>query len=537
VLKDFLVAVSLANLCFVRVWHDLLDRPSTSPLNDYFIKSASSLRIESVAAMIAVLALAALLWTGKTVARRSTHLFVKRFASLAFMLLLFFAINGILLLCGFHVFKPAVPIDMAALAVGTNLSAALFLYLLWRWQPRGPRAMVTLVLVVAPFVLVTFSQAVWSMTKQFADKPTAPLFQGRAASGARVLWLVFDELEQSQTFEKRPADLKLPEFDRLRGQSIWASHAYPPASWTVRALPALITGRLVSKAQASRPDELMITFCDAKEPVGWSGQPSVFSRARQLGFNTALVGNYHPYCRLLSGTLNECSWEPRDAPDAPSGGLGSTMLKQVLSILSMPDSYQPFMDTTQEGYLKSRIQRHELSESRHAVAIYLTILAQTRRVAADAAFGLILVHWPVPHPPMIYDRRAGTFRVPGSSGPENSYLDNLALVDRTLGELRRDMEVAGLWEKTTVIVSSDHWLRRHFWGYEGEEDHRIPFLVKAAGQRKAIIYDRPFNTVLTHDLILAILAGRVSSSDDIVAWLDGNRTMGESPCGYQDGVD
>ena len=85
--KDFLVAISLANLCFVRVWHDLLDRPSTSPLNDYFIKSASSLRIESVAAMIAVLALAALLWTGRTVARRSTHLFVKRFASSAFMLL------------------------------------------------------------------------------------------------------------------------------------------------------------------------------------------------------------------------------------------------------------------------------------------------------------------------------------------------------------------------------------------------------------------------------------------------------------------
>jgi hypothetical protein len=537
VLKDLLIALSLANLCFVRVWHDLLDRPSTSSLNDYFIKSASSLHVQLAATMIAVLALAALLWTAITVARRSTQIFVKRLARLAFMLLLFYAINGVLLLCGLHFFQPVVLVDMAALAITTNLTAALFLYALWRWQPRGPRVMVTLVLVVTPFVLATFSQAVWSLTKQFADKPTAPFLQGRTASGARVLWLVFDELDRSETFVKRPADLKLPEIDRLRGQSVWASNAYAPASWTVRALPALITGRLVVKAQASRPDELMITFCGATEPVGWSDQPSVFSQARQLGFNTALVGNYHPYCRLLSGSLSRCSWEPRDPPRVLSGGLVSTMLKHILSILSMSDSYQPIMEITEAEYLKSRIQRHALSEFRHAVVIYSTTLAEACRVAVDPAFGLILVHWPVPHPPPIYDRFTGTFRLPGSSGPESTYLDNLALVDRTLGTLRRDMEAAGAWEKTTVIVSSDHWLRRRFWGYEGVEDHRIPFLVKAAGQSKAIVYDRPFNTVLTHDLILAILAGRVASSDDIVAWLDRNRTTGESPCGYQDGVD
>src|SRR5208283_3947692 len=141
-----LLALSLANLCFVRVWHDLLDRPSTSSLNDYFIKSASSLHLQLAATMLAVLALAALLWTAITVARRSTQIFVQRLARLAFTLLLFYAINGVLLLCGLHFFQPVVLVDMAALAITTNLTAALFLYALWRWQPRGPRVMVTLVL-------------------------------------------------------------------------------------------------------------------------------------------------------------------------------------------------------------------------------------------------------------------------------------------------------------------------------------------------------------------------------------------------------
>ncbi len=93
------------------------------------------------------------------------------------------------------------------------------------------------------------------------------------------------------------------------------------------------------------------------------------------------------------------------------------------------------------------------------------------------------------------------------------------------------------WESTTIIVSSDHWLRKALWRYEGETDHRIPFMLKLAGQKKGVTYEKPFNTVLTRDLVLAILRGEITSIDEVVTWLDKNRSMAEGVCGYQDDVE
>ena len=46
----------------------------------------------------------------------------------------------------------------------------------------------------------------------------------------------------------------------------------------------------------------------AGEPAPWSAQPNVFSRAREIGGATALVGWYHPYCRVIGGDLTKCSF-------------------------------------------------------------------------------------------------------------------------------------------------------------------------------------------------------------------------------------
>src|SRR2546423_46880 len=50
-----------------------------------------------------------------------------------------------------------------------------------------------------------------------------------ARSLRRVVWLMFDELDQRITFEARPPGLELPELDRLRRESLYADAARPPA--------------------------------------------------------------------------------------------------------------------------------------------------------------------------------------------------------------------------------------------------------------------------------------------------------------------
>jgi arylsulfatase A-like enzyme len=107
------------------------------------------------------------------------------------------------------------------------------------------------------------------------------------------------------------------------------------------------------------------------------------------------------------------------------------------------------------------------------------------------------------------------------------------------------MEQNGTWDNTTVLVSSDHWWRTEYWdirqpiwsaaddAYRGEgKFHHIPFLLKLKGQKESLTYDAPFNTVVSHDLILDILRGKLSAPDQVPVWLDAHRSIGESP--YQE---
>ena len=135
-------------------------------------------------------------------------------------------------------------------------------------------------------------------------------------------------------------------------------------------------------------------------------------------------------------------------------------------------------------------------------------------------FGLILLHLPPPHTPGAYLPDPDRFTIRGLPGVA-SYFNNLALADRWLGKLRQAMQDAGRWDKMWVILSADHSWRTSTI-YDGRRDLRVPFLIKSPGSERSVTYPREFNTVVTHDLILAALRGEISDQQQTVAWLDAN---------------
>ncbi|MGH7569712.1 MAG: hypothetical protein ACREL9_12240, partial [Gemmatimonadales bacterium] len=86
--------------------------------------------------------------------------------------------------------------------------------------------------------------------------------------------------------------------------------------------------------------------------------------------------------------------------------------------------------------------------------------------------------------------------------------------------LRRELEAAALWDRTTVVLISDHSRRA------GERDTRVPFVVKLAGQGggpgDTLTYRKPFNSIALHDLALAVLGGELTgpSPATLATWLD-----------------
>jgi arylsulfatase A-like enzyme len=114
----------------------------------------------------------------------------------------------------------------------------------------------------------------------------------------------------------------------------------------------------------------------------------------------------------------------------------------------------------------------------------------------------------------------------------NNYFDNLLLVDRTIGEIRSALEMAKLWDQTTLLITSDHPLRINTyrsgpeWDKEQENaiarapDRYVPYMLKLAAQTQGLRYSKPFTTLVTKELMFAILSGKIVSYEDAVKWFE-----------------
>jgi len=402
-------------------------------------------------------------------------------------------------------------------------SVVAFLFLAWRRWNLVVHFALAVVMIMAPFALITVSQAAWAVISgksavAFLDKIATESRPSSKKPPMRVLWLIFDEMDYLLAFSHGNTTLNLPEFTRLRARSVYANHAFPPAGCTQISMPAYITGHLISGYEPVRSDELLITYDGEQQPHRWSSEPNIFSRMRDLGYKSALIGWYHPYCRVLEGP-SACVWEEYYHPGARTLGsknVGSAMRYQLIRMA----------ETIPLIVRLGWVSPIAMQRKQHLFA-YKRLMEAAKKFAVDPEMALVFAHLPVPHWPYIYDGAHQRFDISGPS----TYQDNLALADRSLGEIRRAMERAGVWEDTAVLVTSDHWLRDRATGLM---DHRVPFLLKLPKQEHSASFRSDFNTVLAHDLVLALLSGQVADSEGVLNWLDSYRTYGESPynCGH-----
>jgi hypothetical protein len=502
-LRDLLIALSAANLCFLRVW-------------DYLLSSSTFLphysRIEYLSAIPAVLVLAGFFWLFLALGRKSVRGFPLLFLGWLPVVALVLPLNYVRTFFPDYLSQEAMTLRFGGNGVLliAVLGSLLLLCIMGRWHRQLLAVSRAVLLVLGTFVCLTFPQAIWHAVR---TNPAPAVVgaeqrasQPRRVAAQRVLWLIFDEWDYRLTFLDRAPDLQLPEIDRFASESVSASNAYPPAEVTLQSMPAVLTGRLVESTALPDGAKLEITYAGEEKATNFLAEPTLFSLMRSAGFSAAVVGWYFPYCRELAPLLTRCTWQPKMAPAASRDpGLVPNMLNEAHSTLP----WAPRSET---------------------VVKYENILADAKQMANDAALDLTLVHWPIPHHPPIYDRKRHGFSTSLLRSSRTWYLDNLALVDATVGELRREMKRGGTWDRTAVLLTADHsW--RSSTALDGKRDFRVPFLLKLAGQKKRLQFDRPFNTVLTSGLLLAILRGDVSTPDLAAQWLEkhsGNAAVGSA---------
>jgi hypothetical protein len=352
-------------------------------------------------------------------------------------------------------------------------------------------------LILSPIILIHF---IWAWIYFFLpqtsnlDKTNPPVYTDTKRFHSRIIWMIFDELDESVVFDQRLSKIDLPNLDALKQNSLSASKAYPPANYTPYSMSSYLLRKLVRLTIPTSPFSAILKLRDHTE-IPWEGTENLFQKLFNLSRSIEVIGWHIPYCKLYQPWLHTCFHHNSNYFG------GRSFIEKTLNPWQISNPFS----------IRDR-----------ALKNYFSTVNKLKDLIRTSYTDFIFVHWPIPHSPGIYDADTKKFRSTIFLKPW--YIGNLLLVDKTLGEIRDLLEQEGKWDETTLLVTSDHWYREL-----PNSDHRIPFLLKMKGQKEGIEYKEEFNTILLHDLLLELAAEKLKNPQEVVEWLNIHRNDFANP--------
>jgi hypothetical protein len=353
----------------------------------------------------------------------------------------------------------------------------------------------------------------------FADQPRdqaqfrKPL-PATTAPHPRVVWLLFDEMSYDQVFVHRVPDLELPNLDKLRGESVTFSDVEPDGFFTEDVIPSIFLGEPINRVRATISGWMLYRTAQHAPWQRFDGSRTLFADARRAGWTTGAIGEYNPYCRILRDQLDFC-W---------------------MGLPPLPDHFSRDKNTLENVTAPLAAEWNRLFGHKDAPAIApsgaspLDELGAVRAgdgLIGDPEIDLCFIHLPLPHPPGHYNRKTGRI------GPGGSYIDNLALSDRILGQMLAEVAASPEAARTTVILSSDHswrvglWRDSYGWTKEdemasghGRFDPQPMLMVRFPVETAAMTIGRTVPLLAIHDLVERMVAGEMGDPQQLEAWAE-----------------
>ena len=320
----------------------------------------------------------------------------------------------------------------------------------------------------------------------------------RAQDRPNVLFILADDLGYGDLSCYGRPDYETPVLDRLATQGMKFMSAYAAAPVCTPTRCAFITGRYPQRFDVGLQEPLTVS----SPPVGIpAGQPTVASRMRAAGYETALIGKWHlgwrpeyqpnrygfdEFYGSLSGALDYFTYV------APDAGIGNE-----------PDLWENDRRTKAEGYLTDVFTDRAVDfvMRRRSKPFYLSL------------------HYTAPHSPWEgSDDRSAADHADHGAGPMTNggsleaYAKMMISMDAGIGRVLAALRKARLERNTLVIFTSDNGGERYsyHWPFSfqklflHEGGIRVPAIVRWPGVVPAGAVTE--QTAITMDCTATILA-------------------------------
>jgi len=391
--------------------------------------------------------------------------------------------------------------------------AGILLLLLLRF-PKWYRRLMRVASVIAAslivFAISSIAQLLWVARWKPAPNQIVAAWESSPQPPRQhplLVWIVFDELSYDQVFEHRARNLNLPNFDALRNQSTVFTDTQPAGYHTVKILPSLLTGRIVDGIRYNFHNHLWVRHEDDHKWAPIDGAQTVFADAEHAGWRTAAVGWYNPYCAIYADAIQNCYWTNHDMFDG--------LMAQNSPFWT--NVYTPLEQVVREIKSPARADRHLCSfDVRHRFLTHTDLQDHAFQLLHTDQADFIFFHFSVPHSPNIWSRIRDDY----TQSCDSSYLDNLALTDRVLGQVMTTLKTSPRWNNTTLIVQGDHGWRIDAWNWlpawteeddaasRGVFDQRPALLIHQAGQSQPRTVANAWPIIQIHSVVEQILHGQ-----------------------------
>lgn len=313
------------------------------------------------------------------------------------------------------------------------------------------------------------------------------------ASAKNVLFIVVDTLRADALPSYGYGEGSTPHLDEFAKDAIRYDHHFANSSWTRPSFASILTGRYainhqVMSQDAALPDEL-VTLAEAFRDSGYSTSGIV------TNFNVSPRYNFH------QGFDHYEYLEPKSPLGANESGMRLLALQVVKRITG-----RLFGERPGEAYVD-------------AADVNAEAFSELDRLKAKDRPFFFFVAYMDPHDPYFdhpysgagYSRAANPSPAPEEAPRLRKLYDGeITYWDRHFGELIEALKARGLYDETTIVITSDHGeeFMEHGGYWHGQtlydEQIRVPLFVKRP-------YQAAGGTVVTHftesvDLMPTLLA-------------------------------
>ena len=320
-----------------------------------------------------------------------------------------------------------------------------------------------------------------------------------------IVMVVFDDLAVISLMDERMRidPIRYPSFAALAKDATWFRNATTVGERTRQAVPAILTGRY---------------------PQRLSRQPTAVDYPRNLFtlLQSAYRMNIHePVTALYPGNRDSAADYSQERLENLYSDLSVLYLHLILPNdlrAGLPSLEEKWSHFTDPGQAKKSGRSTDRRENFYA---FLESITPCERGCFH------FLHTLIPHPPWQYLPSGRKYEPDVVFGQNSSrwggeewwlaqayqrHLLQVALADRLLGELIERLKSLGMYDRSLIVVTSDHG--RNFWPHEKARDFSarhaegilgIPLLIKKPYQREAIVSDRNVETIDILPTIMELL--------------------------------